>query len=497
MELNHPLLRAPFEKVNKSFRLYQKQMTKELAAVNKTIVDLYEEQQPAQRMDVDVLIAKLGEIADKIKCLKEDAKTKTAAQEQDLEICLKRTRYIQELAAAAPVLDPKRSSTSADEELRSSTQNVISNRLIADYLLSRGYLSTSKIIQETKANNLSHFCNLGIDYLVDHELYSECQSILQELQARNTAPALAWCAQNGSRLRRLQSRLEFRLRLQGFIELVRQQKPFDAIEYAQVYLTPLAMQRDDQQVKDADHAEIEVAMGTLAFRSPEQSGQDRYQRLFAMERWSELVDDFKRTFLEVYGVHDPPSLCIALYTGLSTLNTRTCQRNRDANSKAKLTRSRSSMDQDSAHNESTGEGDNGADGEYPKSKKSRLLAQNDDDDATEKGSIATLSSLAQQNCKHPLFMDASVPICPACSDVGSELCKGIPFAYHPHSRLVCRITHKAMDEHNPPRVLPNGYVYSQEGIDQMLKLNERSGMIKCVETQELFALTEIKPVYIL
>uniref|UniRef100_K3WE88 Macrophage erythroblast attacher n=1 Tax=Globisporangium ultimum (strain ATCC 200006 / CBS 805.95 / DAOM BR144) TaxID=431595 RepID=K3WE88_GLOUD len=487
MELNHPLLRAPFEKVNKSFRLYQKQMAKELAAVNKTIADLYEEQQPAQRMDVDALIVKLGEIADKIKRLKEDAKMKTAAQEQDLEICLKRTRYIQELAAAAQVLDPKRSSASADEELRSSTQNIISNRLIADYLLSRGYLDTSKIIQETK----------GIDYLVDHELYSECQSIIQELQARNTTPALAWCAQNGSRLRRLQSRLEFRLRLQEFIELVRQQKPFDAIEYAQVYLTPLAMQRDDQQVKDADHAEIEVAMGTLAFRSPEQSGQDRYERLFAVERWTELVDDFKRTFLEVYGIHDPTSLCIALCTGLSTLNTRTCQRNRDANSKAKLTRSHSSMDQDSAHNEGTGEGDNATDGEYPKSKKSRLLAQNDGDDATAKGSIATLSSLSQQNCKHPLFTDASVPICPSCSDVGSELCKGIPFAYHPHSRLVCRITHKVMDEHNPPRVLPNGYVYSQEGIDQMLKLNERSGMIKCVETQELFALTEIKPVYIL
>lgn len=343
-------------------------------------------------------------------------------------------------------------------------------------------------------------CNVGIDYLVDHDLHSECQGIVLDLQAHNTATALAWCAQNGSRLRRLQSRLEFRLRLQGFIELVRSQKPFEAIEYARLFLTPLAMQRDDQQVKDADHAEIEVAMGTLAFRSPEQSGQDRYVKLFAMERWSELVEDFRTTFLEAYGIHNPSSLCITLHTGLSTLNTRTCQRNRDASAKAKLTRLRSSVDDDGEHHEATEDDDNG-EGAYPKSKKTKLSATHDEQDASANGSATTHSSLKQQgskhNCKHAFFPDALVPICPSCSEVGSELCTGIPFAYHPHSRLVCRITQKVMDEHNPPRVLPNGYVYSQEGIDEMLKLNERSGMIKCVETQELFALTEIKPVYIL
>lgn len=150
MELNHPLLRTRFEKANKSFRLYHKQMTKELATVSKSIADLYEEQQPAQRMDVDVLIAKLGEVTDRIQRLKQDAKQKTAAQEQDLEICLKRTQYIKELAAATPMLDPKTSSANANGELKRSTQNLISSRLIADYLLSRGHLGSSKIIQETK-----------------------------------------------------------------------------------------------------------------------------------------------------------------------------------------------------------------------------------------------------------------------------------------------------------------------------------------------------------
>ncbi|GAB9466842.1 Macrophage erythroblast attacher [Globisporangium polare] len=492
MELNHPLLRVPFEQVNKSFRLYHKQLTKELGIVTKAIADLHEEQQPAQRMDVDALINKLGELTNRIQDLKHDAKQKVAEQQRDLEICLQRAHYIKELEKATPHLDPKKSSSIVDEELKSSTQSSIANRLIADYLLSRGLLDSSKIIQESK----------GVDFLVDHGLHSECQAILRDLQAHDTSSALAWCAQNASRLRRLQSRLEFRLRLQEFIEFVRSHKQLEAIQYAQMFLTPLAMQREDKDVQRADLEEIEVAMGTLAFKLPEQSGQAHYAKLFAANRWSQLVDDFQKTFFEAYGVHDPPSLCIALYTGLSTLNTRTCQRNRDECAKAKLARKRSSLDsseQDDVDLDDDEDAANQKDASaeaFAKNKKTKLSAMSSQSDQDSSQGDSTCTHGFKRSDKH-LVDSSAIPVCPCCSDLGSQLCAGVPFAYHPHSRVVCRVTHKVMDEHNPPRVLPNGHVYSQEGIEQMLKLNERSGMIKCVETQELFAVSEIKPVYIL
>ncbi|TYZ60961.1 hypothetical protein PybrP1_005316 [[Pythium] brassicae (nom. inval.)] len=492
MDLSHPLLRAPFEKANKAFRLYHKQLTKELAAATKSLTDLHDEQPPAQRTDVDALVGKLDELVHSIRALKQDAKQRAAEQQRELESCLRRARYVRELEAAAPHMDPKRSAPSVDEALRSATQRALADRLIADYLLSRGHLGSAALVQEST----------GVGHLVDHALHAECHAILLDLRARSTASALAWCAQNASRLRRLPSRLEFRLRLQDFVELVRAREPLAAIEYAQTWLTPLALQREDSTAQRADLGEIEVAMGTLAFPAPEQSGQAHYAKLFAADAWAQLVADFQRTFLAAYGLHDPPSLCVALYTGLSVLNTRTCQRHRDA-AKAKLARSSSSLDCNADGTQS------GA--AQPRSKKTKLAAAtdgdgDDGDDAEEEeveGKSASARLLATHGDKVSSTLAseaeaaAAVPLCPSCSEVGSALCSGLPFAFHPHSRLVCRVTRKVMDEHNPPRVLPNGFVYSQDGIAQLLGLAERSGMIACAETQELFPVSAVKPVYIL
>lgn len=481
MELSHPLLRVPFEQANRSFRLYHKQLTKELATVTQSLAHLHEEQQPAQRMDIDALVHKLDDVTSKLQRLKHDAKIKATEQQHNLDLCLRRAHYVSELAAAAPLFDPtKTAATAVDDDAKRSVQSDVSNRLIADYLLSRGHLASAAIIESTKR----------IDYLVDHDLHAECQRIVQDLRDHSTGAALAWCALNGSRLRRLHSRLEFRLRVQEFIEFVRARKALEAIQYAQLCLTPLALQRDDAAVQRADLAEIEVAMGTLAFADPEASGQAQYDALFAPARWSQLVDDFQTTFAQVYGLHNPSSLCIALYTGLSTLNTRTCQRQRD--DRAKLAHTRSRQDSESEGEYSCcQQSDDGAERQSKKTKRVSVDGASQDSAGSD-AAIATKRS----DCV-TLGADADVPICPSCSDVGATLCSGLPFAYHPHSRLVCRVTHRVMDEHNPPRVLPNGHVYSQDGIDELLKRTERSGMIRCVETQELFAVSEIKPVYIL
>ena len=88
-----------------------------------------------------------------------------------------------------------------------------------------------------------------------------------------------------------------------------------------------------------------------------------------------------------------------------------------------------------------------------------------------------------------------MPLCPTCSDIGSELATGLPFALQPHSRLVCRVTQTVMDENNPPVVLPNGFVYSRRAIEQMV--SARNGEIKCIETHEIFTIDEVKQVFII
>ena len=47
--------------------------------------------------------------------------------------------------------------------------------------------------------------------------------------SHNTGPCLAWCHDNRSKLRRLRSTLEYRVRLQDFVELVRQERRMDAV----------------------------------------------------------------------------------------------------------------------------------------------------------------------------------------------------------------------------------------------------------------------------
>ncbi|EEY57281.1 uncharacterized protein PITG_11118 [Phytophthora infestans T30-4] len=434
MELSYPLVRVPFEGASKSFRLYHKQLTRELAQAAAQIeaLDDGDGQQPGHRMDVEMAIKKLAELTEKLRDLKKSAKNHVLEQQTDLQSCITRAQYAESL---------KKAKIEGDPSLSSHQTGSINDRLIADFLLGQGYLESAKIIEDTK----------DVGHLVDHELHGECQAVLKDLQAHHTDKALTWCSQNGSRLRRLQSPLEFHLRLQDFIEFVRAHKPLEAVQHARTFLTPLAMQPDKQSLRDAAIGEVQIAMATLAFKSPEECGIETYEKIFAVDRWLTLEKMFRKAFNDVYGMHDPPSLCIALHAGLSTLNTRACHLTRDANLKARL-----------AHSEAQGK---------------RQRREGDDKRKYTRAEVA-------------------VPICPACSEAGSQLCAGLPFAYHPHSRLVCRVTQSVMDEHNPPLVLPNGRVYSKQGIE-LLTQRSSDGTIKCVDTQDVFSSTDVKPVYIL
>ena len=66
--------------------------------------------------------------------------------------------------------------------------------------------------------------------LVDVDIFVVCQRVEEALTRHDTGPCLAWCYENRSKLRRLKSTLEFQLRLQDFIELVRLNRRVQAIK---------------------------------------------------------------------------------------------------------------------------------------------------------------------------------------------------------------------------------------------------------------------------
>eukprot|EP01026_Neomeris_dumetosa_P014724 TRINITY_DN1541_c0_g2_i1.p1 TRINITY_DN1541_c0_g2~~TRINITY_DN1541_c0_g2_i1.p1 ORF type:complete len:394 (-),score=35.18 TRINITY_DN1541_c0_g2_i1:376-1557(-) len=76
-----------------------------------------------------------------------------------------------------------------------------------------------------------------------------------------------------------------------------------------------------------------------------------------------------------------------------------------------------------------------------------------------------------------------------------ELAKDLPMAKHDKSKLLCSVTKTVMNEHNPPQVLPNGYVYSKLGIEQ-IKL-ENDGKIVCPVTKVVFEDHDLRQAFIL
>lgn len=57
-----------------------------------------------------------------------------------------------------------------------------------------------------------------------------CQKVEDALKFHDTGPCLTYCHENRSKLRRIKSNLEFQVRLQDFIELVRSDRKMEAIK---------------------------------------------------------------------------------------------------------------------------------------------------------------------------------------------------------------------------------------------------------------------------
>ncbi|KAL8490174.1 hypothetical protein ACS0TY_013065 [Phlomoides rotata] len=121
-------------------------------------------------------------------------------------------------------------------------------RILVDYTLRMSYYDTAVKLAESS----------NIQDLVDIDVFLEAKKVVDALQKKEVAPALAWCAENKSRLKKTKSKFDFQLRLQEFIELVRAENNMRAITYARKYLAPWG----------ATHMkELQRVVATLAFKS--------------------------------------------------------------------------------------------------------------------------------------------------------------------------------------------------------------------------------------
>lgn len=378
--MEHPTLKVPYEVLNKRYRVSQKVIDREVSHLNQSLQDL------KNSKDLSNVHRALNNVVENLQVVKRKADESMLDEQDAAQVCKRRLDHLKGMFelpyndVAINVWKRKRL-----------------DRLLVDHLLRDGYYEAAAKLTE----------KAGLENLTNMELFMVARRVEASLEAGDTSKCLAWCHDNKSKLRKLKSTLEFKLRQQEFIELVKQDKKSDAIFHARKYMA--------SNIEDSQRREFERMMALLAL--PLDTQMEPYRRLLDKSRWDTLIEQFKRDNYNLFQLNSVSVFSVVLQAGLSSLKTPHC---------------------------------------YKKS--------------------------GQRN-----------PECPLCSPLLNELAKGLPYPHSSQSKLICPISGQALNEHNPPMMLPNGHIYGELS----LKTIANNGRIVCPKTQQDFRVDEALKVYVM
>lgn len=388
--LDQPLLRMPYNLSRQTFKSAQRtlehqttNLTANLTSITKASMKT---ESPERTLhDLDSMINKMQTLKRKLEGLHDEEMRLNRASKA-------RVQHLQDLYDVKSLVDVKYEDWSRTRL----------SRLLVDHLLRNGYSESATHLAQSK----------GIEELVDVDAFVACHKIEKSLrEGRNTTPALNWCKENGQTLKKMGGNLEFELRLQQYIELVRQghegSRDVDTNmdEGGEDYGGGVLMNRTAGLQKLAEariHAKkfltttgdteiIQRAAGLLAYKPWD--NVEPYISLYSPTRWAHLADIFVTTHHTLYSLPSRPLLHIALSAGLSALKTPSCH-------------------------------------------------------------SAYTSSSANAN-------SSTTAVCPICSTELNELARNVPYAHHTKSIV-----------ESDPVVLPNGRIY---GRGRLESYNEKIG----------------------
>eukprot|EP00013_Stygamoeba_regulata_P007423 CAMPEP_0177633696 /NCGR_PEP_ID=MMETSP0447-20121125/2975_1 /TAXON_ID=0 /ORGANISM="Stygamoeba regulata, Strain BSH-02190019" /LENGTH=473 /DNA_ID=CAMNT_0019135373 /DNA_START=108 /DNA_END=1529 /DNA_ORIENTATION=+ len=437
--LERSLLQTPQQRLSKNFRNTQKLAEKHLQTIVRQS-DKHLQQHRKRPLSRAQCVKALQQYSSSLSKL---ASKLSSLQEHDIGIIDEihsRLIHLDEVDPANPnaLLSSASTSTATSSELSSTADNSLSlqrweeirlQRLLVEYMYRDGCHRSAALLAK----------EVNIENLVDSTVYAHARTVISALEQHSCSSALHWCAAHRSNLRKLENDLEFELRSQEYIELVRKNSVAEAIAYARQHLSPHSASRLSSLVR---------LFGLLAFaRSNALSHSDPshpYQDLFSDERYIRLISLFQIANYRVHGLALDPQLSIFVRAGLSALKTPDCASGTTHNKRQQQKR----------EDDEEGRGGGSVRGEEEPSERS--LNQN----------------------------------CPVCSKQLGLVAEDLPLAFKQNSSLVCRITGRIMDVHNPPLVLPNGNAYSTEAIDAM------GSVIVCPRTGDTFERSALTKAYI-
>jgi macrophage erythroblast attacher len=328
--------------------------------------------------------------------------------------------------------------------------------------------------------------------LVDVDVLTEIAGAEAALRWGDLTPATEWARTWSSRLRRLDSTLEFALARARFVELLRARDEEGAREFAVAQLGPAAKAAaagagggaggdgggGSSSSSGAGHTaaagscssgggaapqaaatcmrQLQEAMALLAFPDPARSGVPA-AALFSATAWGELVAQFRADAYAAAGYRRSSLLQIAVAAGLTAVKTPSCRPD------AGVTAEGAPIGSD---DEGGAGADAGGGAARPPSRTVLLPSP---------PSVAC----ACPAC-HPHYFADALPRAPSCR--------------RSVTRLVDPVTRDVVDEHNVPLVLPNGRVYGAATVEQLLTSADGSQVL-CPRTGDVFPRAAVRRAY--
>ncbi|KAK4158422.1 CTLH/CRA C-terminal to lish motif domain-containing protein [Chaetomidium leptoderma] len=422
--LDQPCLRLPYELLRKNFRSIHYPLEWDSTSVKNLLKETANGSLNGKTSPQDV-VKNLDQMLVKMRGLKR--KLTAAAEEEDrlYRQMDSRVAHLRELADLNTVDDVKYEAWSRQRL----------DRLLVDYMLRHGYDSSAIALADER----------GMRDLVDIDTFVVMSKIRQSLEGGSVQEALAWCNENKKELRKMQSNLEFMLRCQQYIEMMRtgsQTKMLEAIGHAKKHLTPF---------NETYPVEVSNMAGLLAYRPD--THLEPYASLYSASRWQKLAETFVEAHLKLLNLPMTPLLHIALSSGLSALKTPACH-----STQAQV---RSESQQDELQN------------------------------GTTPTPTATASSSNhphhRQHHHHHGTASLTTRVCPICSTELNALARNVRYAHHGKSRLL---------EHDLV-LLPNGRVYGRARLDEYAaKSGLAAGQVKDLVTGEVVDVGELRKVFV-
>ncbi|ORY70073.1 CTLH/CRA C-terminal to lish motif domain-containing protein [Pseudomassariella vexata] len=297
--LEQPFLRLPFELLRKNFHGARYEVERDGTWIKNTLKDTATSAVNGRSSQEDVLKS-LDSMISRMRGVKR--KLTSFADEE--------ARLYRHEAARVSHLGELYGMHSVDDVKYEAWSRTRLNRLLVDYLLRSGFNDSARMLAQER----------GIEDLVDVETFEQMSRVRGSLLKGSVAEALAWCTAGDTKkeLRKMDSNLEFMLRYQQYIELVRPYTPAkltEAIKHAQRFLHPY---------RETHGREVQQACGLLAVPPDRAYKYPAYRELYSPKRWEILADIFTTTHNTLLSLPSIPLLHMALSSGLSALKTPAC-----------------------------------------------------------------------------------------------------------------------------------------------------------------------------